>query len=223
MHRILLVLFCIIFVVVGINGVWIKLVPSVNEDAIELAQLAEQFWSLKPAVFQRKGPLVLCQFIDECCSTENRFQAISFIVSSIANEYRNKNRYARVLNSCINSTAMEKANQSCPLLNQIISPSITQEDKFDIIQHRRVIVNYYTQLNNLTNHVYESCNNEEIHALLCLSNTKLIRSCVNKILQEIYDDNGYDGYQEFIIETKKILIDLNQQLSSLSMKNKNTD
>jgi len=83
-----------------------KLVPLVNEDAIELAQLAEQFWSLKPAVFQRKGPLVLCQFINECFSTENRFQATPFIVSSIANEYRNENHYARVLNSCINSRDM---------------------------------------------------------------------------------------------------------------------
>ena len=212
MHHIFVILFCTIFVI-AINGAWIKLAPSIDKDAIELARLAEEFWSLKPVVFQNKGPLVLCQFINECCSVENRLQAISVIVPSIVNEYRNKNRYNRVLNACLNLTALEEANQSCPLLHKIISPTITQQDKFDIMQHRRVIMNHFTELNNLTNYVYKFCNNEEIHALLCLSNTNLTRTCAHKILQGIYNDNSYEVYQEFIMKSKETLMDINQQLS----------
>jgi hypothetical protein len=216
MYRFITALFCMIFLS-GINGAWLTLPTSVDEDAITLTRLAEEFWSLKPAVFQNKGPLVLCQVIDECCATDDRAKAVSLMVSSITDENRSRNRYARILNTCINST-----DQSCPPLFNLISPSITLQEKSDIKQHRRIIMNYDTKLNDLINRVNESCNNEEIHALLCLSDTKLVKTCINKILRSIYDVDGYKVYHEYVVETKQTLIDVNQQLSELFIKNTNT-
>lgn len=211
MHRIFVVLFYIIFAV-GIKGAWIELSTSIDEDAVELTQLTETFWSLKPAVFQKKGPLVLCQFIDECCTTENRLQAISSMVYSIVHEYRNKNRYNQVINKCISSIDSKEVNQSCLSLNKLLFPIITEQDKSMIKQHRKIIMNYFLELNNLVTYVNEKCNNEEIHALLCSSNTKLVKTCASKILQVIYNEDGYEIYQEFLTKTKQILVDLNQRL-----------
>lgn len=77
MHRIVLALFCIIFVV-GAYGAARKMLPPVHKDAIEVAQLAEKIWSLKPAVFQRSTHLAYCQVIDQCCKKKHRSEAISF-------------------------------------------------------------------------------------------------------------------------------------------------
>ncbi|CAF1072818.1 unnamed protein product [Adineta steineri] len=214
MYRGPVILFFMVFIV-SINGVSIKPVSSTDNDAIELAQLAEKIWSLKPAALQTKGPLVICQFIDKYCTNENRFQAISSMVSSIVNEYRSKHRYARVLNKCISKTVLEETKQSCPILQQLISPTITQQDKFNIIQYQRVLMSYFTELNILISHVQTSCNDEEIHGFLCSSNMTLITTCTNKILREIYNDNNYE---EVIIKTKQALTDLNQELLSLYIK-----
>lgn len=214
MHRIFVGLFSIIFLVV-IKGASINLSTSIDKDANDLTRLTEIFWSLKPKVFEEKGPLVLCQFIDKCCTNVNRFQAISSMVSSIINEHQNKNRYNKVISKCIDSTDFKNANETCPLLNKLISPSVTEYEKFMIIQHRNILMNYFRELNNLINHVYESCINEEVHALLCLSDTNLIQTCVSKILRKIYHENDWKFYQEFLIETKQVLFDLNQQLLKL--------
>jgi hypothetical protein len=221
MHCTLIVFVCITFIV-GIEGAWIKVPILVDEDAVELTRLAEEFWSLKPAVFQRKGPLVLCEFIDKCCAVEDRFQAISLMVISIANEYRSQNHYATVINTCMNSTVLKQANQSCSSLQKLISPSIMKQDKSIVTEYIGILLDYFTELNNLAKHIHKSCNDEEIHALLCLSNTKLVTACAGKILHKIYDYNGDPTYQEFVAETKQTLIDLNQQLSDLSATNADT-
>jgi len=222
MHRIFVVLSFIISAVV-INGVLVKLPTSAREDTDELTQLAEKFLSLKPVVFQNKGPLVLCQFIDKCCAAEDRFQAISSMVFSIVNEYKSKNRYGKVINKCINSTNLQKASQSCPSLHKLLYPLITKQDRSIIAQYMRRVMIYFTELNKLITNVYEYCNDEEIHALLCLSNTKLVKTCVIKILQAKYDNDGNEVYQKFIVETKQLLMNLNQELFQLVGKNTNTD
>jgi hypothetical protein len=222
MHGIHVVLFGIIFTVV-INAAWVKLPISIDKDATELTRLAEKFWSLKPVVFQNNGPLVLCQFIDECCAIENRFQAVSSMVFSIINEHRNKYRYGRIINKCINSTDLKETSQSCPSLYKLLSPLITEQDKSVIMEYMRIVMNYFTELNNLIRYVDKSCNSEEIYALLCLSNTALVQTCVTKILEEIYDEDDYKIYPEFIVETKQTLIDLNQKLFPLFGTNTNTD
>ncbi|UJR32908.1 hypothetical protein I4U23_020369 [Adineta vaga] len=219
MFCIYIVLFCIIHVL-NTNGAWIQTTISMNEHAKDLAHLGETFWSLKPVVFQNEGPLVLCQFIDEYCTTEtNRMQAISLMTSSIVNEYRSKKRYNQVLTTCMNSTTLENVQQSSPLIHRMLSPMITQRDKHNIIQHRKIIMNYFTELNDLLNYMNKSCNAEEIHALLCLSNTELLITCVQKILQDIYEKNNSAIYEEFIEKTKEILVDLNTQLLQLSTLN----
>src|SRR5262249_46902340 len=139
------------------------------------------------------------------------------------NKHQRKNRYRSIINKCINSTDLKEASQYCPLLHNLMFPLITAQDRSDIIEYMNIIMDYIEELNNLTDHVYESCDDEEIHALLCLSNTTLVNACAAKILQEVYDDNGYIFYQEFIVKTKQTLIDMNQQLLQLSVKNTNTD
>jgi hypothetical protein len=214
MRCILISLFCIIFVV-GSKGAWLKIPILFDDEAAELTRLGEKFWSLKPAVYQSEGPLVLCQFIDECCAVEDRLKAISLMVTSIINEYHQKNRYASVINACMNSTP------SCPSLHKLISPSIMKHDRSNVVPYITIILDYFTKLNNLLNNMNEYCNDEEIHALLCLSNTKLVKICAGKILQGIYDNNGYQVYQEFIVETKETLINLNEELSELFVTNTN--
>ena len=218
MCRILTALICII-ITVGINEAWPQLPILVDEDVTELTRLAEEFWSLKPTIFQNEGPLVLCQVIDQCCAAKDRLPAISFMASSIVNEHRRKNAYATVLNACMNSTALKEVNESCPLLHKLISPSITKEDKINILQYKRIIMEYFTELNKLVNHLYNSCNGEEIHAFLCSSNTALVKTCVSRILQEICDDDGYEVYEKFIVENKQTLIDVNAELVQRSVEN----
>ncbi|CAF1405378.1 unnamed protein product [Adineta ricciae] len=185
-----------------------------DDDANELARLVEMFWSLKPDVFQRQGPLVLCEFIDQYCVTAtSRMRAISMMISSIVNDYHSRKPYNQVLNVCVNSTELESIEKSSSLLQRLISPMITNDDKLNIRQHRRVILNYFTELNDLINYMNKSCNVEEIHALVCLSNTELMRRCTLKILRDMHDQNTLDIYEDYIQKTKDIFTDINIQLS----------
>jgi hypothetical protein len=79
MNFVFVILFCIVFGSI-INEDWII---SIDEDATELTQLFEEFWSLKPDVLKEEGPLAVCQFIDQCCKDEDRSRAISTLIDSM--------------------------------------------------------------------------------------------------------------------------------------------
>ncbi|CAF0914415.1 unnamed protein product [Adineta ricciae] len=196
------------------NGVSVKKVSSMDDDANELARLVEMFWSLKPDVLQRQGPLVLCEFIDQYCATAtSRMRAISVMISSIVNDYHSRKPYNQVLNVCVNSTGLESIEKSSSLLQRLISPMITNDDKLNIRQYRRVILNYTSELNDLISYMNKSCNAEEIHALVCLSNTELIKRCTLKMLRDMHDQSTLDIYEDYIQKTKDIFTDINIQLS----------
>jgi hypothetical protein len=138
-------------------------------------------------------------------------------------EYQSNHRYAHVLGACMNSTVLEETKQSSPIVRELLYPIITDEDKFYIKQHQRAIANYFNELNGLMNAVDTSCNKEEVHALLCLSNPPLLTTCAQKILQRTYDDIGYETYQAFVQKTKEALLGLNEQLSRLPIYMPSTD
>lgn len=215
MHSFLAVFLCLSIAAVGTNAAWITPIVSVDEDAAELAQLAEQFWTLKPAIFEDQGPLVLCQVIDQHCAPEDRPLAVSLMPSSIVNTYRERRPYTQVLQACFNATALEDAMRSSPVVRRLMARSVTDADKLNIKRYQGVVVRYLKELNGLMEAVNTRCDNAEIHALLCLSSRPLLTSCAQKILQTKYDTVDDGAYHQFVERIKSILTDLNGQLERL--------
>jgi hypothetical protein len=206
MHRIVFSLFCIIFVV-GAHGAAPKILAPIHKDAIELTQLAEKIWSLKPAIFKRTKPCVYCEVIDQCCEKKHRSEAISFFDQPIVTN----NDFENLIEQCINTTTSNKEKQLCPGIIKSIVPWWIANENPDIKKYQYILMKY---LNNITefDNIRGNCNGEEIHAFMCSSNTKLVKSCAGKLLQEIYD-NDYKNYRKTIKSLKNTLINADQELS----------
>ncbi len=206
--------------VVDINGAWLKQPTSINNDAVELTQLSEKSWSLKPAIIMRAEPFIYCQVIDKCCEDEDRVEAVSLMHQRI--QHAEEDRFVKLMHMCMNSSTSNKENQKCSsVVQSMISPETLFKDSdvrkyFSLIDHHNKELEHYFDL------FPSSCNSEEVHAFTCLSNKKLIKKCVSKVLQNIYN-NDYKNYQKTIVNIKKMLIILNQQLSEAFTKNINTE
>jgi hypothetical protein len=218
MNRIFISLFCISFFV-DINGASIEQTVSINEDAIEIGELTEKLWSLKPAVLNNRKPLIYCQIIDKCCNDEDRDEAISLMSQFM--DGTGKTRFVQIINTCMHSTNSNEGNQLCQTVVQSIIPSRIPYQNSNVEKYFDILSRSNRQLGGFFNHIISSCNSEELHALFCLSNKKLVENCAGKILQKIYDDD-YENYQTIMLNTKRVLTDLNQQLSKAFIKNANT-
>jgi hypothetical protein len=221
MHRVLVALFCFIFVV-GINGAWLKLPTTVDEDSIEIGRLLTDFWSIKPAIVGKMEPFIYCQVIDQCCENEHRSQATSLFFS-FAVERSDDGQFLEVINECVNSTALHDTTQWCSSYQKAIVSSWTAREDPDAIKYFSVIHQNLTKAEKILDRIFSVCNNEEFHAFICSSTKKLVETCLARILQAINDEDGYKAYQEYIVKAKQELITSNQQLSQLFTKNGNTN
>ncbi|CAF1355408.1 unnamed protein product [Didymodactylos carnosus] len=211
--------------VVGANGASVALSTSIDEDAIQVTLLMRQHWSLRPAIIRNSRPFAICKFIDDCCGNEERLKAIPLMISSLRRHHNPT--FPDVINTCTDSTVLDKTDQSCPALEQFNSLPLGYAIN-DPALHRyeKLIMNYGEKIlpiEQLLERMKNSCNDYEIHAFLCSSDKKLIESCIGKALQELHDDKGYEDYYEFIIKTKQILSDLNKELIKTSVDDTNTD
>jgi len=219
MHRGIVALFCIIFVV-DVRGASLKTPASIDKDAIETARLVEQLWSFKPAILKRTKPLIYCQIIDQCCEDEDRLKGISLMNPLMSNN--GVDSFENVMERCMNTTTSNKENQQCPVTIKSIIPSWTIFRNLDVKKYMDIVKKYMNKLEKVFEDTTFVCNSEEIHAFTCLSNTKLVESCAGKILQELYDYD-YKNYQNNIKYIKQTLIDANQELVRVFIKNTNTN
>jgi hypothetical protein len=213
MPRHVVALFCITFIVV-VHGASRKTPASIDKDAIEMAQLVEKLWSFKPAIIKRAKPLVYCQVIDHCCEEEDRSKAISLMDLSM-----DENDFKNVMERCMNTTTSNQENQLCLTVLNSIVPEWTTYMSSDVRNYTDTVDKYMYKLQF---NIPFACNSEEIHAFICSSNTKLVGSCARKTLEEIYDYN-YKNYGKTIKYIKQTLMDANQELSKIFIKNTNVD
>jgi len=217
MHRILIALSCIIFVI-GINGASIELPSLIDEDAVEMAGLMEKCWSLKPAALQQMKPLAYCKVIDKCCLDEHHVQATSRFFPFLKDRHT-ETRFNELIGTCINSTAHHKADQWCQTFRSEITERWEARANPDVKQFSMAIAKYRRELMQLFNAIDDVCNDEEIHAVICLSNKELMPTCAGKILRKLNDINGYEVYQKIIVQYKTMFIDVHQKLSKMFKSN----
>jgi hypothetical protein len=208
-------LFCISFII-GINGASIEQAVSINERAIEIAELVQKVWALKPAALNYRKPLVYCQVIDKCCTDEDRTEAISLLSQFM--DGTGKARFDQVMDTCMHSTDSSETNPSCSAVVKSMAPSRISYRRSSVEKYFDILSRFNQQLTGFFENVMSSCTSEELHALFCLSNKELVESCTGKILQKIYDDD-YENYQTITEDTKRALMDLNQQISKAFNKN----
>lgn len=219
MYRVLIVLLCIIFVN-EINGVSLRQWISIDEDTIELTELIGKFWSLKPNTLKRTKPLIYCRMIDTCCDEEDRLEAISSMSDFIHGN--GEIYFAEIMLTCLNSTVSNHPDSLCSsVVDSILSLRMASKYS-DVKKYLDITSKYDKDIKNLINSILSTCNNEEIHSFFCLSQKKLMETCMNKVLQRIYNDN-HVTYEDIIINTKQILFNLNQQLSQIFIKNINIE
>lgn len=217
MHRTFVGLFAIIFVV-GIQGASRRTPASIDEDTIELTQLTEKVWSLKPAILKNAKPLVYCQVMDECCGEEDHSKAISLIDP---NNVFDLVEFENIMGQCMNTTNSNNGNQLCTaVIKSIVPPWIVYRDS-NIDKYMNIMDKYMNGLNKLDEWI-TACNAKENHAILCLSNTKLIESCTGKMLQKIFDID-YKNYEKAIKNIKQLLTDATQELQTVLVEDINAD
>ncbi len=209
MHSMFFILFYFA-IVVGINSAWVEQPVSINQDAVELARLAQQFWSLTPAIMKRAEPLVYCQIIDHCCSDEDRTEAVSIIGRSIFGT--DKGRFEQIMEKCMNSTSSNKGNQLCSSIVQSIIPSHIFDTHPDMEKYFNIIDQHNNAINTVFSPMISVCKSEEIHSVVCSSKMTLVESCMSKALRNVFDDNFYD-YQQNVLDAKETFTAMNQQLS----------
>jgi hypothetical protein len=213
MYCILIVFFCI----ADISGTSLKPSTSIDKHATELAELIIETWSYRPALLRRTKPEVFCSIIDECCENEDRVEAISLIglySYGFARYHLNK-----VMKTCMNSTSSTKGKQYCSSFQEIIISQRTAYEDSVVKQYIDIIDSYEKDLLKMYFRISSSCNSQQIHALVCSSNPKLVEKCAEKMLHEIYDHHDYKNSQEIAMKIKQVLIELNQKLSEKLIKN----
>jgi hypothetical protein len=216
MYSIVIALIFINFVG-DINGALLKSPASIDEDAVELAQLIQKLWSFRPALLQRTKPVVYCEFIDECCATEDRLEAIS-LIGQYSSSYA-RYHFNQIMATCMNSTRLQRENPFCSSFSgSIISQRMAYQNA-DVKKYIDVIDNHEKDFLKMFFRITSTCNGEQMHALLCSTNKKLIQTCAGKLLQDIYDRNDYKNYQEIARKTNKGLVHIIQELSEIFTKN----
>ena len=203
MHSMFTILFCI-GIIVGINCARLKQPASINKDSTEIAQLLEKIWSKKPDVLNYADPIIYCAIIDKCCEDKDRVEAASLMNSD-------GTRFEQIMQGCMNSSNSKKADHAC---SSVVKSPVSTETLFNDknVQKYMNITNRSTGLNKMVDEMSSACNSEELHAFMCLSNTKLMQKCIVKVLQENYDSD-YKNYQTNIKALKEMMISANEHLS----------
>ena len=225
MHYCTFVALFAIICMVGIEGASRKTPASINKDAIKLAQLAEKIWSLKPAILKQGRPLIYCEVMNKCCEEEDRSKAISFLDASNDLDF---DGFENVMKQCMNTTTSNKGNQLCTAVIESIVPPWIIYRNANMGTYMGTMNRYIDIIDKYVKNLDKSdewalvCNGEEMHALLCLSNTKLVESCVGKMLQQLFDSD-YKNYEKTIKDMKQILTKANQDLVTALVEDTSTD
>ncbi|CAF1120407.1 unnamed protein product [Adineta steineri] len=211
-----------ILIVIGINSSSHKLSSSsslIDKDAENMAELFEKIWSLKPVSVGKLEPFGYCQVIEECCTNEYRSKAISSFVAFLDN-HNVKNRFIQTLNQCIKSTNfIDENNELCSSFQSSIIDHRNDLNDPDVQKFVIAIGKYQKEVERLISTIDSNCNDKEKHAIICLSNKHLLKTCVTKILQYSNHIDGDEFYQEILMKTKQIFNDIHQQLSYKFKKN----
>ena len=228
MTRLLILLFCMGFSGT-IHGDFFAKLKSLNEytppssqlaeDAAEFTQLMEEFWSLKPATLLEEGPLVICRIFDECCEEKDRSQAISTFMSYMKGADPTEFPLDKVIENCVDLTDVKESIQTCPFIRNAMYPVRRAPIISSSEEYGKFFMNFANKLELLNNLTLAICENEEWNALMCLSNTTLVKSCVTKIFQHVQKVHNLRIYQNFVKETKEYLLKANRRLLYSELKN----
>ncbi len=219
MHSMFAILFCFA-IVVGINGAWLKQPASINKDAVELTQLLEKLWSLKPDILNRLKPFVYCEIMDKCCEDKDRVEAISIMSQYIINT--DDGRFEQIMQTCMNSSTSNMPDHVCSsIVKSIVSIETVYRDS-NVRKYLDIIDRHGIGLSGIIDQIQLTCNSEEFHAFACLSNKKLMEKCANKVLQKIYNLD-YKNYQKIIENAKQLMTEVNQQISTALTKDTNKE
>ncbi|CAF0872286.1 unnamed protein product [Adineta steineri] len=221
MHRILIVLSYVIFISY-INGASFQLPASTDSDAVELSNLVEKFWSSKPVEINKVDPVIYCKVVETCCEENQRQEAIPLFFSE-SFDTDDKNRFKEIVGSCVNSTVQKGGDKWCQTYSQeMISPWNLRSNS-QVMQFRQVMMKLLEKRENIDNNTPDICDDEEKYAVMCLTNKKLTQRCVHKMLKDLIKRLGYKSYEELVMKYKQALIDINQEWSTISIKNGETN
>ena len=221
MHRILVALFCVFFVV-GTNGASLKLATSIDENGIILAEMIEKLSSSNSLIDFNKRPYAICRFIDNCCDGGERLKTIPLFISAIKTNPGSMN-FPEIINTCTGSTTLNKTYQTCPSAQQFSAIPEFQLDNRLNEEFSSIMNKYREELGKFWHYTFASCNDYELQAFLCLSNKKLLSSCTAKVLQQINDNDGYKAYHKFMKRTKEALTAMAEEVARLIAEDINTD
>ncbi|CAF0728755.1 unnamed protein product [Adineta steineri] len=219
MHRILIVLSYVVFISY-INGASFKSRTSIHRDAIEFANLAETFWASKPDEFNKIESFIHCKVLETCCEEKQRKEAIPLVISELPDD---KNRFLEIVGSCINSTEQNGGDKWCRTYSQeIISPRVLWSN-FQVRYFLQLMMEFLIKLGEIGAGREKVCDDEEMYAIRCLSNKKLIQRCVSKGLRDLMKRFDRKPYKNLVMETKQALSNINQKWSEISIKNGKTN
>jgi hypothetical protein len=182
---------------------------STNTDAKDITELVEKLFSL--ASKEEKAFTKLeCQIAKQCCQPK----AYKKLFSILSKDNVTKNTASEVGTVCLNTPARDVIAKKCPLALKL-TPSSGKKPKekpvtpeiavaaLKIMKHGSIVPDFGTD-------VEHSCNPEEIYAFNCVSNQKVLQSCIGKVIQAKTNPRNKNANPEYAKKLKAAMTDMYQ-------------
>jgi hypothetical protein len=205
MPNILVIVSLVIFIGT-IDGIPQRSLSLIDADAKQLSLSNEKCWfHISNKVYndtKRK-----CQVLTQCCSGKKYSKALSLMAVNFSVD-----PIPVTFAACLGSVTPDHLAKTCPSALKLTSRlTFEPDDDNDKANPVYMVMNKYSLvIKDFLKNIPLVCNENEVHAYLCLSSKKLLQSCVGKILQKQYDSRGKKTYKESVKKYKAGFNGMNQ-------------
>ncbi|CAF2961431.1 unnamed protein product [Rotaria sp. Silwood2] len=210
MHKTIAILSLLIFVAT-IDGKPQRSSSLIKTDAKELAELMEKLWA-ESSNDEKNLLKQTCQVVKKCCPPT----AISKVVSSSKSNIFN-DPASQIATICLNTSDHADIAKKCPSALKLKPSSSSSSSPFDKLGNNidletlaiasRIMKDQST-MDDFVNHLHNACNTAEQYALLCMSNKKLLQSCIGKHIQKKFVPGNKTAYETYVKIVKMMLTDI---------------
>ncbi|CAF4598591.1 unnamed protein product [Rotaria sp. Silwood2] len=160
----------------------------ISTDVKELSSLLEKFWSFISNTILKETKQK-CQALAKCCSSKDYSKALSLMAVNFSID-----PLPVMFSACLGSLDPSHLAKTCPSALKFEPDSDTDDDNSNP---------FIAQLNksrepirDILQNIARVCKSHEAYSYICLSNKKLLQTCVKKILQKQLNTNGMKSYKE---------------------------
>ncbi|CAF1146648.1 unnamed protein product [Rotaria sp. Silwood1] len=149
-----------------------------------------------------------CQALAKCCSSKDYSKALSLMAVNFSID-----PLPVMFSACLGSLDPSHLAKTCPSALKFSSPLAFEPDSDTDDDNSNPFI---AQLNksrepirDILQNIARVCKSNEAYSYICLSNKKLLQTCVKKILEKQLNTNGMKNYKELTNNYKNAFNSIN--------------